>query len=119
MKRSIACRPCSSYSALSASWARARFLLRFSAARRSACCQWWKARWAESPAGKPSFSEHRDPFEFPDAPNERLANVELTIAVIPYTEFQFFYKWRFALDVSARRRRKALKGLNWKADEHD
>ena len=81
--------------------------------------QWWKARWAECPTGKPSFSEYRDPFEFPDAPNERLANVELTVAVIPYTEFQCFYRWRFTLDVSARRRRKALRGLNWKADEYD
>ena len=81
--------------------------------------QWWKARWAESPAGKPSFSERRDPFEFHNGPNESLANVELTVAVIPYAEFQRFYRWRFALDVSARRRRKALKALNWTAEEHD
>lgn len=75
---------------------------------------WWKARWAGSSAGKPSFSEHRDPFEFRNGPAEDLAHVELTVAVIPHAELQCLYRWRpTSASVSAGRRRRTTEALGW------
>jgi len=75
---------------------------------------WWKARWAESSAGKPSFSENRDPFEYPNAPAGDLAHVELTVAVIPHAELQHFYRWKpISASVLSRRRRRTMKALGW------
>jgi hypothetical protein len=75
---------------------------------------WWKARWTGSSTGKPSFSEHRDLFEYPDGPAGNLAHVELTVAVIPDAELQCLYDWSpTSAGVSLRRRRRATEAQGW------
>lgn len=67
--------------------------------------RWWKQRWANSIHTKPPFTES----------SNWQGDIDLTVAVIPYAEFQFFYNFKPTWwSTSWKQRQHALKALGWK-----
>jgi hypothetical protein len=75
--------------------------------------RWWTSRWAGSPEDKPPFGESRDTTGYPPDVAD-LAPVELTVAVVPYDEFQSLYRWKpWSAGVSLKRAQRTVKAHGW------
>ncbi len=74
--------------------------------------EWWAARWANSKDAKPSFLR--------EYVQSWYGTVELTVAVIPFTELQRIYRWipRWGI-VSLRQTKCAMEALGWHGRENE